>query len=212
MARKSLADRIVDATLDRAEQVGWSCVRLHDVADGLGVTLADVRGHYRDLDAVADAWFRRADVAMLRKRDDHRFALLSARERLSAVITCWLDTQSGHRNIVGEMLAAKLYPGHPHHNLALVFALSRTVQWVREAAHLDAGGRRRQVEEIGLTALLASVVMFWLRDDSDGQIATREFLGRLLSRADSVMVRMFGRVDIEAAERDREADSASGAK
>ena len=91
------------------------------------------------------------------------------------------------------MLATKLYAGHPHHNIALVLALSRTVQWIREAAHLDAGGRRRQIEEIGLTAVFAATVVFWLRDDSDGQIRTRQFLGRGLSGADGLMARMFSK-------------------
>lgn len=200
MPRRSLETRIVDAVLDRAEEVGWSSVRLHDVADTLDATLAQVRSHFRDLESVADAWFKRADLAMLAKRNDAGFPSLSAKERLFAVIMCWLDAQTGHRKVVGEMLGAKLYPGHPHHNAALVFALSRTVQWIREAAHLDATGRRRQIEEIGLTALFVSVVVFWLRDESDGQMRTRQFLEHALSRADGVMARMSANLGLEKTE------------
>ena len=190
-ARKSLKERIVDAAIERADAVGWANVRLRDLADSLSVSLAEVRRHYCDLDAVADAWFERADLAMLSKRDEHEFASLGPKERLFTVMTGWLEALAGYRNVVRDMLGAKLYPGHPHYNIALILSLSRTVQWIREAALLDATGRRRQIEEIGLTALFAAVVSVWLRDDSESQMRTRQFLERSLIGADILMARMF---------------------
>ena len=190
-ARASLESRMVDAAMERARAVGWGNVRLHDVADAVDRSLADVRRRFRDLDAVADAWFARADAAMLAVRDRRGFAALTPRERLSAVMWRWLESQSAYRDVVRDMLAAKLYPGHPHHNVALVLALSRTVQWVREAAHLDGTGRRRQVEEIGLSALFVATVALWLRDASEDQARTRLFLERALSGADRSMAALF---------------------
>lgn len=190
-ARASLESRMVDAAMERARAVGWGNVRLHDVADAVDRSLADVRRRFRDLDAVADAWFARADAAMLTVRDRRGFAALTPRERLSAVMWRWLESQSAYRDVVRDMLAARLYPGHPHHNVALVLALSRTVQWIREAAHLDGTGRRRQVEEIGLSALFVATVALWLRDASDGQARTRLFLERALSGADRSMAALF---------------------
>lgn len=190
-ARASLESRIVDAAMERARSVGWGNVRLHDVADALDRSLADVRRRFRDLDAVADAWFARADAAMLAVRERREFAALTPRERLSAVMWRWFESQSAYRDVVRDMLAARLYPGHPHHNVALALALSRTVQWVREAAHLDGTGRRRQVEEIGLSALFVATVVLWLRDTSDGQAKTRRFLERVLSGADRSMAALF---------------------
>ena len=190
-ARASLESRIVDAAMERARSVGWGNVRLHDVADALDRSLADVRRRFRDLDAVADAWFARADAAMLAVRDRREFAGLTPRERLFAVMWRWLESQSAYRDVVRDMLAAKLYPGHPHHNVALVLALSRTVQWIRETAHLDGTGRRRQVEEIGLSALFVATVVLWLRDTSEGQAKTRRFLERALSGADRSMAALF---------------------
>ena len=190
-ARASLESRMVDAAMERARAVGWGNVRLHDVADAVDRSLADVRRRFRDLDAVADAWFARADAAMLTVRDRRGFAALTPRERLSAVMWRWLESQSAYRDVVRDMLAAKLYPGHPHHNVALVLALSRTVQWIREAAHLDGTGRRRQVEEIGLSALFVATVALWLRDASEGQARTRRFLERALAGADRSMAALF---------------------
>lgn len=183
---RTLADRILDAALEEAETVGWSALRLRRVATRLNLA----RVVYRDKDAVADAWFARADAVMLTSRDQ-AFAARPARERIFEVIMSWLDAMEHHRAVTHQMLAEKLYLGHPHHNVALVLAVSRTVQWIREAALLDATGRRKQVEEIGLTALFLATVRRWTRDESPGQADTREFLARRLDRADRLMASLW---------------------
>jgi ubiquinone biosynthesis protein COQ9 len=185
------ADRIVDAVVEAAATVGWARVRLHGVADGIGLPLAKVRRHYADLDAVADAWLGRADMAMMLCGDEPAYRALPVCERLEAAILRWLDTLAGYRQVTGDMLRAKLYPGHPHHGAALAVRLSRTVQWLREAARLEATGRRRQVEEIGLSALMVATVADWMRDDSPLQAMTRRRLRRRLASADRLM-RAFG--------------------
>lgn len=186
-----LAGRIVDAAVDLAEEAGWGAVRLHRVAQRLNVSLADVGAHFRDLDAVADAWFARARDAMLAPQAPD-FVDLPARERLHSAIMRWFDASASHRRVTGQMLAAKLYPSHPHHWVPLIFNLSRTVQWVREAALLDATGVRRQIEEVGLTALFLATLALWLRDESPDQEETREFLSRRLAAADRLMAAGFG--------------------
>ncbi len=190
--RRRRADRIVDSALDLAEEVGWHDVRLRLVAERLGIPGAEVRKHFRDLDAVADAWIARADAAML-GRPAAGFAELPAKERLFQVITRWLDALAGHREVTGQIFSAKLYPVHVHHNVALVMWVSRTVQWIRDAAMLDAGGRRKQIEEIGLTALFVATLRRWVRDDSPGQVRTREVLARRLDAADRAMARLWPR-------------------
>ena len=192
MARKTtkLEDRIVDEAIALAEQAGWGSVRLRIVAERLGVKLTDVSALYRDLDAVANAWFGRATAAMLAP-PPRRFAKLPAEHRLHLVMMRWFDALSGHKRVTGEMLAAKMHLPHPHHWLPMVFDLSRTVQWLRDATGLNAGGRRRQLEEIGLTALFVATLRYWLKDDSAGQEMTRERLARRLARADALMARLW---------------------
>ncbi|MDJ0950143.1 MAG: TetR/AcrR family transcriptional regulator [Alphaproteobacteria bacterium] len=185
-ARSGLDRKIVDAALEMADEIGWGALRLRQVADRLEIPLARLRVFYRDKDAVADAWLARADAAML-AAPPAGFADLPPPERLHRMMMVWLDALAPHRRVTGEILAEKMWPFHPHHNLALVFWVSRTVQWIREAALLDKTGRRRQVEEIGLTALFVATVRFWLRDESEGQTQTREWLARRLRDADRVM-------------------------
>src|SRR5216683_1605832 len=116
---------------------------------------------FRDIDAVTDAWFARALTSMLRP-PEAGFEALSARERAQAVLMRWFDAQAAHRRVVGKMLGAKLYLSHPHHWVPMIFSLSRLIQWVREAALLDAGGRRRQMEEAGLTWVFLQTLLAWL--------------------------------------------------
>ena len=192
MARRpaKLEDRIVDEAIALAEPIGWGNLRLRVVAERLGVKLTEVHAHYRDLDAVANAWFGRATKAMLAP-PPRGFAKLPAEHRLHLMMMRWFDALSAHKRVTGEMLAVKLHAPHPHHWAPLVFDLSRTVQWLRDAAGLDAGGRRRQLEEIGLTALFVATLRYWLRDASSNQEMTREWLARRLARADTLMARLW---------------------
>jgi len=186
--REVRAVHIVDAALELAEEVGWDALRLRLVAERLGLSLAEIQVHFRDLDAVADAWFRRARSAMLAPQPGG-FPALPAQERLYQTILRWFDALAAHRKVSGQILRAKLYPSHPHHWVPLIFNLSREVHWLREAALLDAVGRRRQMEEVGLSALFLATLGQWLRDETPGQERTRSALRRRLDLADRVMAR-----------------------
>src|SRR5918993_3935214 len=107
-------DAVLNAALALAEAEGWSEVRLSRVAERARVPLPEVGQRFRDVDAIANAWFQRARLAMLDVPADELQGL-TADERLARVIERWLDTLAAHRRITGEMLRAKLYPGHPHH-------------------------------------------------------------------------------------------------
>ena len=189
---EELAARIVDTAIAMAEEEGWDNVRLRRVADALGITLADLGSRFRDQDAIADAWFARARAALLAPLEAE-FAGLPARERLKILIWRWFDALAPHREVTVQMLQTKMWPFHPHHYVPMVFNLSRTIQWLRDAAGLDAGGRRRQIEEIGLTGLFLATLAVWSRDDTIGQERTRRFLDRRLARADFLMVVAYGR-------------------
>lgn len=187
---RPLPERILDAALALAEEAGWEGVRLHAIAERLRLPLAEVAAHASDLDAVADAWFARLRAAMLAP-PPRGFKALPPRERLFIVLMRWFDAAASHRHLTGQMIAAKLYPSHPHHWMPLIFNLSRIIQWVREAALLDAAAPRRQVEETGLTLLFLATLAAWLADETEGQESTRRRLRRRLGCADSVLARMW---------------------
>ena len=172
--------------LEQASRVGWEGLRLFDVAAALDLSLADIYRHYRDADAIAEAWLAKADRAMLAPQEAG-FASLTAAQRIERVILHWLDTLAPYRAVTRQILVGKLYPGHPHFVASLLVRLSRTVQWVREAALLRGGPPQRHIEEIGLTWLFVATVAVWAADGSEGQQAARRFLAARLRDAERLM-------------------------
>jgi AcrR family transcriptional regulator len=190
-------EAILDAALGLAQTRGWAGTSLAQVARALDVSLADIRAHFRDKDALANAWFERALAAMLAPGPDG-FAALPVEERIVESLRIWFAVLSTHRRATRDMFLAKLYPGHPHHWVPLVFDLSRFVHWLLDAADLNSPPPRRQLEEVALTALVVSAHMVWLSDPTaEGRLADA-FLGRALRRGG----RLFARLPLPGREMD----------
>jgi AcrR family transcriptional regulator len=187
--KRTVRDRIVDAALVVAEERGWANVRLYQVAERAGVSLAVIGAEFRDQDALANAWFARALVA-LERIPPEALAGQPAPERLHLVIMSWFEALAVHRQVTGEMLRAKLYPSHPQHWVPLIFDLSRLAHWFLDAARIASTGRARQMAEIGLTTIFLASLRVWLRDDSADGERTRSYLRRRLAEADRWLIRL----------------------
>ena len=184
IAAADLRERIVDTALTLAEEKGsWSAVRLHDVAARLPVPTPEILDYYRDLDAVADAWFLRGLKAMVGPKPAN-FLDYPEWRRIEICLIAWFDTLAEHRRMSVQILRGKLHLSHPHHWVPMVFNLSRTIQWLREAAQLPAvyGTRQAQREEVGLTALFVGALLIWTRDETAAQERTKRFLRRELAQ------------------------------
>jgi len=177
-----LRERILDAALALAEEKGrWSAVRLHDVANRLSISAFQVLDHYRDLDAVADAWFLRGLKAMVGPKPPD-FLSQPEWRRIEFCMFAWFDTLAAHQRVSVQMLRAKVHLSHLHHWVPMVFNLSRTIHWLREATQLPAeyGSAQAQREEVGLTAVFVGALLVWMRDNSVRQERTKRFLRREL--------------------------------
>jgi AcrR family transcriptional regulator len=179
----SRAHQIVDAALALAEERSWEAVRLHDVAARLDLTLDDVRAHFREKEEIVDAWFDRADSAMLKAAARPALAALEPGERLEELLMAWFLALMAHRRVTRQMILNKLEPGHVHYQLGGLFRISRTVQWWREAAGRDATLPWRALEETALTSLYLATVARFLYDGSSDLAPTRRLLRALLARA-----------------------------
>ena len=153
-----LHDRILDTALEQAEAASWEQLQLHAVATALHITLDEIRQDFRQKDDLVEAWFDRADRAMLGADRGAGFPDRPLQERLHQVISRWLDALSPHRRLTREMLAYKLEPGHVHLQALGIMRISRTVQWFREA------------------------FARWLFDDSENGRRSKAFLDTALSR------------------------------
>ena len=189
-AKTGVQDRILKAALAIAGEEGWASAGLSAVAARAKVPMLELRRHFRDTDAIADAWFQVGLAAMVAP-PPRRFSRRPAAARLEILMRRWFDALAPHRRVTAEMLSAKLWIFHPHHYVPMVFNLSRLIQWLRDLAGLDAGGRRKQIEETGLTALFLATLAVWCWDATENQEQTRAFLKRRLAQSDGLMARLF---------------------
>jgi ubiquinone biosynthesis protein COQ9 len=187
-----MRDKIVDTALELAGTRSWEAVRLHDIADAMKITLDEVRVHFREKEDVVDAWFDRADRAMLGLRENAEFLSLTPKLRLHRLMMAWFGALSGHRRATRQMIYGKMEPGHIHIQIPGLLRVSRTVQWMREAAHRDATYLRRALEETGLTSIYLATFFYWMNDDSPGSSRTSELLSRLLGAAETLDHLVYG--------------------
>lgn len=173
-------DRILDTALALADHRDWESVRLYDIAHALGISLDDIRRHYREKEDLVDAWFDRADEAMLAAAMAEDFQARPAQEKVSALLIRWLEALAPHRRVTRQMILGKLEPGHLHYQCSGLLRVSRTVQWLREAAGCRATLPLRALEETGLTAVYLATFLYWMFDDSQDSRATRTFLQKRL--------------------------------
>jgi AcrR family transcriptional regulator len=178
----AIEELVVDAALAIAAEEGWERLRLHAVADRTGLPLAEIGRRFRDVDAVANAWFGQARHALLAMGVDE-LAGRAADERVALALGVWLDSLAPHRRLAGEVLRHKLHPSHPHHWVPMVFDLSRLVHDLLDVARVAGSGRLRQAQEVGLTAIALLTLADWLRDDSPAQERSKRRLGRRLAIA-----------------------------
>lgn len=186
------ASRIVDAAVQLAEEGSWEAVRLHQVAARAGIGLAEIAPYFREKDELIDAWFDRADAALLELAAAPWMPLVPPRERLLRLTMAWLDALAAHKRVTREMILAKLEFGHLHIQFPAVMRISRTVQWLREAALLGDHGLRRALAESALTAIYLATFACWLVDESPESTQTRRFLDQQLAVAECAALTLPG--------------------
>jgi AcrR family transcriptional regulator len=187
-------EQILDTALQLAEEQSWAALRLHDIAERLDINLDLIRSHYSQKDDIAEAWFDRADQAMLAAANTANFLEQPLKERLQHLIMAWLDALAPHRSITREILQYKMLLLHVHLQLHGLTRISRTMQWLCEAAVLESLDRstQRELEETGITGIYLVTFRHWLSDDSDDSEKTRLLLNRLLNRAENLGRFVFG--------------------
>jgi len=186
----SARQTILDAALALGEQQGWDAVQLHEVAQRVGMTLAEIRRHFEHKDAFTEAWFDRADAALLAMPQTPGWAELTPRQRLRAAIAAWLAALAPHRRITSVMLRYKFQPEHVHLQVMGVMRISRTVQWIRDVALLPEVSWRREVGEAVLTSIYLATFARWLADDSPGAEKALALLDWLLGAAERAALRI----------------------
>lgn len=192
MARPISSQQLLDAALHCAADRHWEAVRLADVAAALDVSLTEIRAHVTDKEALVDLFWDRADAALLAKSDDPVLRAAEIPARIEQLVFAWLEPLAPHRRTAHEMLLVRLEPGHLHIQLPTLLRVSKTVQWLREAAGLRATFAWRALEESALTALFVATVIAWLRD---GERPARDIVHTGLRAGNAIRSRVGPRND-----------------
>lgn len=179
-------NKIVDTALELASQQSWEAVRLYAIAAATGISLNKERLYFREKEELVDAWFDRADSAMLQEAEAHDFQSLSPRQRVHRLIMTWLTTLAPYRIVTRQMIYGKMELGHLHVQIPGLLRVSRTVQWIREAANFDATHVRRALEETGLTSMYLITFFYWMKDSSTNSEKTSRFLDGLLGATEKI--------------------------
>ncbi|MCB1909036.1 MAG: TetR family transcriptional regulator [Rhodocyclaceae bacterium] len=182
--RDASAERILDEALALGERTGWDAVHMYELAAACGLGLSQLAQHFAGKDALVERWFDRADAALLAAPGCPGWQKLSPRERLQRALWRWLEALAPHRRLTIAMLRYKLQPDHLHLQALGAMRVSRTVQWLREAAGVPTIGWRRELEEVALTAIYLASFAYWLVDDSPGADRSSRFIDRQLALAE----------------------------
>lgn len=169
--------RIIAAAMKLAAEKPWREVSLIDIADGAGLTLADVREHFDGKPAIVRGFVRAVDDALL-KAAKRPQADQGARDALFEVIMARLDLLTPHKAAVRSIVGA----AEP--DLGLLGSALASQQWMLSAAGIDASGARGTVRTLGLASVYASVLRTWLDDEDPGMARTMAALDRRLRRGE----------------------------
>lgn len=176
-------DDIVDAALELAESSSWEGVRLHHIAQRLGISLEQVRREFREKEEIVDAWFDRADQVMLESIQSEATDDVVQEELIYLAMMCWLDALQKYRKPTRQMILNKFELGHIHYQVSGAMRVSRTVQWMREAVGLEDELPWRAFSEAGLTTIFLTTFFYWMFDSSEQSEKTKDFLKRRLKSA-----------------------------
>ena len=96
-AKTGVQNRILKAALAIAGEEGWASAGLSAVAARAKVPVSELSRHFRDTDAIADAWFQVGLDAMLAP-PPRGFSRRPAAARLEILMRRWFDALAPHRH------------------------------------------------------------------------------------------------------------------
>lgn len=182
-ADRSIQDKAVDALMDALATRGWGDVSLADVAQGAGVSLADLRAAFPSTGAILGAFVRRIDLAVL-KEDASDLKDEPVRERLFDLLMRRLDTLAPHKaalrrlrsDLRRDVLAARAW-----NKLSVT-----SQQWTLAAAGVTETGAGGALKAQVLACAFSRVLDTWVEDDDPGQARTLRVLDEQLGRIEKL--------------------------
>jgi AcrR family transcriptional regulator len=176
---QSAREKIIAAFLELLAEHRLERIGLADIAEGAGVTLAELRGEFASPLAILAAHFKAIDRAVL-AQDMSDMAEEPPRERLFDVEMRRLEILAPHREAVRSLIRS--VRNNPPLALAFNGLAVRSQQWMLAAAGIKTSGPRGMLRAQGLAVMLGPVLRAWVNDDDPGLARTMAALDRALGR------------------------------
>ena len=175
--RSAERDAAIEALLPRVPTQGWTRAALRCALADIGAEPDDAELLFpAGAPDLIEAFFDISDRRM--EQDASDFSDLRLPGRVRALIALRLQRNRPHREGIRRALAILALPG----NVALAArCTARTVDAIWHAAGDRAADFSWYTKRATLAAVYVATLLFWLRDDSEADAATLEFLDRRLA-------------------------------
>lgn len=181
--QKPTKEQIVEKTIAMAAERGWGEITLTDIAEENGLTLDELREHFDDKSDILAAFGRMVDRRVLKavgKAEEDA----SPRDRLFDLLMERFDVLNEYRSGLVRILDSfKLDPKQAVINLP---HLCKSMNWMLEAAAMDASGLSGAVRLSGLSLIYIKALRVWKNDNSPDMAKVMAALDKDLQRADSL--------------------------
>lgn len=175
-------DILLDAILPHVPFDGWSRAAFEAArADAeMSRAEADAAAPRGALD-LAIAFHRRGDIAMVEGMKTSNLSEMKIREKVSSALRLRLDVMADHREAVRRASALFALPQHAPDGAKLIWETADQVWTAMGDTSRDVNWYTKRAT---LSGVWASVVLYWLGDETPGAADTTAFIDR---RIDDVM-------------------------
>jgi len=175
--------RIIAAALKLAGERPWSLVTLLDIAQEVGVTLADLRHEFATKGEILAAFTRAIDDEILRKATPTT-AAVGSRDALFDIVMSRFDALAPYKPALRSITSSPAFEPAVFRNLLAA------QHWMLQAAGVGTEGVTGGMRVAGLASVYASVFRTWLEDDDPGLARTMAALDRRLRRGERALSRL----------------------
>jgi AcrR family transcriptional regulator len=174
-------DKAIDALMTLLTERSFEQIGLAEVAGRAGLKLSDLREEFGSTLAIFAAHVKDIDRAVL-AGGDADMAEEPPRERLFDVLMRRLEALAPYKEAIRSMMISARR--HPSLALALNAMAVRSQRWMLEAAGIGTSGPRGAMRAQGAALMYGRVLSVWVDDDEEGLDRTMAALDRGLASAE----------------------------
>lgn len=179
-------DAVIDALMRLAADRPWNDIEVTDIAEGAGISLADLRDLFPSKGAILGAFSRRIDRQVLAGSSDD-LAEEPARERVFDVVMRRLDALGPYKTAVRRIAFA--LRADPLSLAALNQVALNSQRFMLASVGISTEGSLGLLKLQGSVIVLANTLETWFEDDDPALARTMARLDRELKRGERVLER-----------------------